>query len=57
MITGAAGGHELDDQQGSAAPDVAATYDRLHESGGLVPARPVAQGSQVSRAHRRRRRG
>jgi len=36
MITGAAGGHELDDQQGSAAPDVAATYDRRHDSGWAV---------------------
>jgi hypothetical protein len=26
-------GHELDDQQGSAAPDVAATYDHLPDSG------------------------
>ena len=26
-------GHELDDLQGSAAPDVAATYDRLPDSG------------------------
>jgi hypothetical protein len=28
--------HELDDQRGSAAPDAAATYDRLPDSGWAV---------------------
>jgi hypothetical protein len=42
------------DQQGSAAPDGAATHDRLPDSGWTVlAARPVAQVRQVS-AHRRR---
>jgi hypothetical protein len=39
------GVHELDDQRGSAAPEAAATYDHLPDSGWTVlPARPVARG-------------
>jgi hypothetical protein len=37
--------------------DAAATHDRLYEPVGLVTARPVAQGNEMSRAHRRRCRG
>ena len=49
MITGAAGGHELDDQQGVPRrmwrpPMIVDTIPV-----GLFRARPVAQGSQVSR--------
>ena len=48
-------GHKLDDQQGNAAPDAAATCDHLPDSGWTVLlTRLVAQQSQMSPAHRLR---
>jgi hypothetical protein len=57
MITGATVGHELDDQKGVPRRMWRPPMIIYPNPVELVPARPVAQGSKVSRAHRRRCRG